>query len=210
MVKYKSATVYLFTMKILAFTDIHESKIKIDQIISKAKEVDILVDCGDFTRFGNDTKGVITKIAKTKKPFILIHGNHENPEEVKEICEKFDNVFFIHDKLYTIGNLQFFGHGGGGFSHRDKRLELIVPKVKQKLDKTKRLIYLNHAPPYGTKLDHMPPPFGHVGCTSVTKAIIELKPVIFLSGHIHETEGQKQKIGNTIALNPGRGKVITL
>lgn len=197
-------------MKILAFTDIHEDKEKIDQIIKKSKDVDILIDCGDFTWFGNDTRGIISKIAKTGKPFFLIHGNHEDPNEVQEIYDEFDNVKFIHDKLITIGNLQIFGHGGGGFSHEDKRLEVISKKVKLNLNSNKKLIYINHAPPYGTKLDLMPPPFGHVGCASVTKAIIDLKPAIFLSGHIHETEGKKQKIGETIALNPGKGKVITI
>jgi len=197
-------------MKILAFTDLHEDKEKIDQIIKKAKYVDILIDCGDFTWFGNKTREVITKIAKTEKPFFLIHGNHENPNEVQKISDEFDNVKFIHDKLITVGDIQIFGHGGGGFSYEDKKLEVVSKKVKLNLDSSKKLIYINHAPPYGTKFDLMPAPYGHVGCASVTKVIIDLKPVIFLTGHIHEGEGKQQKIGETIALNPGKGKVITI
>ncbi|MDP4012532.1 MAG: metallophosphoesterase [Candidatus Nanoarchaeia archaeon] len=196
-------------MKILAFTDIHENKIKIDQIIKKAKEVDLLICCGDFTWFGNDTEGVISKIAKTKKPWILLYGNHESPKEVEKIAKKYDNVIFLDDELYTFGDFQFFAHGGGGFSYRDKVLESKVKDLKKKLDKKKRLIFLTHAPPYGTKLDIMPFP-GHVGCQSITKAILELQPILYMCGHIHECEGNKDKIGKTLALNPGRGKVIII
>jgi len=183
-------------MKILAFTDIHESKSKIDQILKKSKDVDLLICCGDFTYFENDLKGVIKALAKANKPTIILHGNHEYAPNVKAICEKYDNMIFLNDSLYTFGNLQFFAHGGGGFSYTDKKLEVIAKKIEPKLDKSKKLIFITHAPPYGTKLDLLPFP-GHVGCQSIVKVIIDLKPVIHLSGHLHENEGKKDKIGNT-------------
>ena len=209
MTRYKNNVIPNKGMKILAFTDIHESKTKIENIIKEAKNVDLLICCGDFTYFSHDIKGVLTTLNKLDKPILLIHGNHENEDEVAILCKKFKNIKFIHNKVYYLGNFAFFGHGGGGFSHKDKELDMLSKDVKKKIDKTKKLIFLTHAPPYGTKLDNHPF-HGHVGCQSITKAIMELKPIIHLSGHIHETEGKKDKIGNTISLNPGKGKIITL
>ena len=209
MTRYKNNAISNINMKILAFTDIHESKTKIASILKEAKNVDLLVCCGDFTYFGHDTKGVLSALNKLDKPVILIHGNHENEDEVETLCNKFKNIKFIHNKVYYLGNFAFFGHGGGGFSHIDKELERLTKDVKKKVDKSKKLIFLTHAPPYGTKLDDIPF-YGHVGCQSITKAILELKPIIHLSGHIHETEGKKDKIGATLSLNPGKGKIITL
>ena len=136
-------------MKILAFTDIHENKNKIDQILKKAKEVDILVCTGDFTYFSNNTEGILKKLAKTNKPVILIHGNHESWTEVNEICKKYENLHFLHGDLITFEDVQFFGLGGGGFSYTDKKLEAAITKIKSKIDKKKKLVLLTHAPPYG-------------------------------------------------------------
>ena len=49
-------------MKILAFTDIHENKVKINTILKTAKDVDMLICCGDFTYFGHNTKGIIATL----------------------------------------------------------------------------------------------------------------------------------------------------
>ena len=196
-------------MKILAFTDIHENKAKIANILESARKVDLLVCCGDFTYFGHNTKGILSALAKANKPLILIHGNHEEAHEVKKACETIKNITYIHNKVYILGDFAFFGHGGGGFSYTDRELDLLTKEVKKKLDKTKKLIFITHAPPFGTKVD-LQPFYGHVGCQSIVKSIIELKPILHLCGHIHETEGKRDKIGNTITLNPGKGKIITL
>lgn len=196
-------------MKILAFTDIHENKVKISSIIKTAKDVDLLICCGDLTYFSHNLKGIIAALAKAGKPLIIIHGNHEGAQELKKICENFKNVIYLHNKVYITGNFAFFGHGGGGFSYVDGELDKITKELKKKLDKTKKLIFITHAPPFGTRTD-LQPHYGHVGCQSITKSIVELKPILHLSGHIHETEGKRDKIGNTITLNPGKGKIITL
>ncbi len=196
-------------MKILAFTDIHENKAKIANILENAKKADLLVCCGDFTYFGRNIKGILSKLAKSGKPLIIIHGNHEEAHELKKACESFKNVIYIHNKIYILGDFAFFGHGGGGFSYTDEQLDAITKEVKKKLDKTKKLIFITHAPPFGTKVDSQPF-YGHVGCQSVMKSILELNPILHLCGHIHETEGKKDRIGKTITLNPGKGKIIAL
>ena len=49
-------------MKILVFTDVHEKSKFIDILIKKAKNVDLLVCCGDLSWFGNSLENMIKKL----------------------------------------------------------------------------------------------------------------------------------------------------
>ena len=197
-------------MKILAFTDIHSDDKTIKMVLDKAKNADILICCGDFTFFGEDYKKVIKQLASCKKPVFMIHGNHEEGQDFEEF-NKYKNIIFFHKRLVKVtDNLYFFGFGGGGFSMSEPELEALIPKVKQKLKKDDKLILVTHAPPYKTELDVVPGQ-GNVGCMSIRKFITELKPIIALSGHIHEGFGLTDKIGNSILICPGdEGKIIEL
>jgi uncharacterized protein len=72
----------------------------------------------------------------------------------------------------------------------------------------KPTIWVMHAPPFGTHLD-MTKNKTHVGSIAIRSAIELKQPLLTLHGHIHEspyvTGHWLEKIGNTIAINPGRG-----
>ena len=197
-------------MKILAFTDVHSDQKTIKSLLERAKKVDILICCGDFTFFGQDYKKIIKQFASCKKPVFIIHGNHEEGNDLNEL-NKYENIHFVHKKIMKIkDNLYIFGFGGGGFSFTEDELEELIPKVKKNLKKKEKLILITHAPPYKTELDIVPP-FGHRGCMSIRKFITEIQPIIALSGHIHEGFGLSEKIKNTIAISPGdEGKIIEI
>ena len=62
-------------------------------------------------------------------------------------------------------------------------------------------------PDYGTTTDYMGT---HVGSKSARKLVQQLKPALVLSGHIHEAEGQKDKIGKTLLINPDTGLLLKI
>lgn len=188
-------------MKILAFVDTHGIKPAFDEILRKAKDADILVCAGDFTRWGESAEKWIQFLEKAGKPLILTHGNHEGGMEAAAVCKKYKFCIYLHRAAYEYGEYMFFGFGGGGFSERNAEFERVAEHVKKDA-KGKKLIVLTHGPPYGTTLDFVPET-GHRGCKSIRKFIEEASPMLCICGHIHETAGNTDMIGKTFVINPG-------
>lgn len=80
---------------------------------------------------------------------------------------------------------------------------LVLPKPAD----FKKTIYVMHSPPFETKLDLIE---GGKSCgsRSIKKFIENFQPLLTLHGHIHEspklTGSYKDRIGNTISINPGQ------
>lgn len=194
-------------MKIYTFTDIHSNMKLLNKVIANArkKEVDFIVTQGDLSFFNQDLDKVLKKL-KCEIPVIAIPGNHEDEEEMRELCGKL-GIIYLHKATFEINDYVFIGYGNDGFGLEDDELERFIKKVNLK---NKKVITLSHGPPYGTALDYIPR-LGFVGCKSVNKMIKKFKPILHLCGHIHETFGLKDKIGNTVIVNPGPlGRVIEL
>ncbi|MBU2638220.1 MAG: metallophosphoesterase family protein [Nanoarchaeota archaeon] len=188
-------------MKILAFVDTHGSKRAFDEILKRARQADILVCAGDLTMWGESTEKWIKFLEKAGKPMVIVPGNHESEREISEICKKYKYCIYLHRAAYEYGEYMFFGFGGGGFSEGNADFERIGKHV-EKDAKGKRLILITHGPPYGTALDSLPGS-GHRGCRSIRRFIEEVKPMIAISGHLHETAGNTDLIGKTFVINPG-------
>ncbi|MBI1972686.1 metallophosphoesterase family protein [Candidatus Woesearchaeota archaeon] len=187
-------------MNILAFTDVHANKKMLLTLVKKAKQADLLICCGDISVFEQGFKQSLKILTHVEKPLLLIHGNHEEERTVEDVRMKY--VIPFHRKPYRIANYLFLGHGGGGFSMVDRKLEKRLPHLKAKIHPGDKVIFVTHAPPHHTELDYLPL-FGHVGCRSITKALRELKPQLFLCGHLHENFNVRQKMDKTLLLNPG-------
>lgn len=197
-------------MKILAFVDTHGSLAYISRVISTAKreKPDFLICAGDLTFFGSKLKQLILKLKSAKIPLIIIPGNHETNQELKQISE--ESIICLDRATYTIGDYTFFGYSEGGFLERDPEFEKIAEKVKKSLVKNKKLILIFHAPPYGTNTDKILG-VGHVGNKSLRKFIEQTKPKLVICGHIHECENKKDKIKDSLIINPGpKGKILEI
>ncbi len=196
-------------MKLFTFTDTHGNLKKIDKIITQIKQEqpNIIICAGDISNFGKNLKESIEKFKEINIPFLIIPGNHETELDIREIANKFDFVINLHKASYEINNYIFFGFGEGGFTIENKRFEKIIPKFKKTLNKDSKTILVTHAPPYKTKLDSLKV---HVGCKSVRKFIEEIKPILHISGHIHENKNMIDTIGKTVVINPGDGKIIEI
>ncbi len=88
-----------------------------------------------------------------------------------------------------------------------------IEALAEQIEDMDRAIFNIHVPPYGTGLDDAPELADEmtrksggtlvpVGSTAVRDAILKYQPMLSLHGHIHESRGS-QKLGRTIAINPG-------
>ncbi len=194
-------------MKILAFADLHANIIAYEKIKKKIKKEkpDIIFCLGDLSFFEQYLEAVLRRLNELKIPVFVIHGNHETGPVLKKLCQRYPYLIFAHNKITSIGPYTIISHGGGGFytrgkSGRDKDFDRLIKNNRKKLKG--KLILLTHAPPRNTKLDYINWA-GHVGCESYAEFIRKYKPVIALSGHLHENFRVKQKKGKTLICNPG-------
>ncbi len=195
-------------MKILAFVDTHGDKKAVKQLIKKAKNVDLMICAGDISDWGTKEKETLDALQKANKPMILLPGNHEFEDSLMQLSKKYDYITYLHKASYEVDNYLFFAYGSGGFALENKDFEKTAKEFKKTIKKDNIVILITHGPPYGTKLDHLPG-LGFRGCKSLRKFIAEVKPMLHISGHLHETAGDTEVLDKTVLVNPGPyGKII--
>jgi len=191
-------------MKLLAFTDFHASIValrKVRENILRHKP-DLAVCCGDLTVFEQNIVSVMRVLGSLPVKLLLIHGNHERPHVVARLAKKYKNIIWLHKRTYQVGDVLFVGYGGQGFVRRDLEFERFMRSNDTDVRKAGRVVLVTHQPPFKTKLDRLY--WSYVGNESFSASIKKYKNIVLaLSGHIHETFGKKDKLGNALVLNPG-------
>jgi hypothetical protein len=196
-------------MKILAFTDMHGdlralARIKLTAIKEKP---DLIICTGDISIFGAQLNMMLSQINKTGIQTIIIPGNHETEHEIREEIKGFEHIKEVHKREFRKDNYLIIGYGEGGFAIKDPEFDKFAKEIKKRIQPADKVILLTHQPPYGTKVDKIGTYY--TGNKSITKFIKETQPILAISGHIHENEGKKDKIGKTLILNPGyKGMII--
>ena len=183
-------------MKILNFVDMHGSVKVLSKIKEMAENADLIICAGDFSVWGRAQEAILRQFNSLKKPFIIIQGNHESDAEVNGFCKEFKNLNYAHKRLLNVGEFLIVGYGGGGFSERDKDFEDFIEEVKDEL-KDKKIIFVTHAPPYGTTLDELPK--GHGGCKSF-KEFLD-KGIIIKTRRVGKSDMYKLNMDNETAKN---------
>ncbi|MBI4147722.1 metallophosphoesterase family protein [Candidatus Woesearchaeota archaeon] len=199
-------------MKLLAFTDFHASIValrKVRENILRHKP-DLAVCCGDLTVFEQNIVPVMRVLGAIPVKLLLIHGNHEQPHVVARLAKKYKNIVWLHKRTYRVGDVLFVGYGGQGFVRRDLEFERFMRSIDTDVRKAGRVVLVTHQPPFKTKLDRLY--WSYVGNESFSNSIKKHKNIVLaLSGHIHETFGKKDKLGNALVLNPGPfGTIVSL
>lgn len=164
-----------------------------------------------MTIFEEGLDVILNKLSKMGKKVLLVHGNHETDTVMRRLCKKYGNLLFIHNNHYKSNSCIFFGHGGGGFSLREPGFYLTGKKFVKIIKKNqgKRIIFVTHAPPYGTRLDLIVGE--HCGNKTYRDFISKNKVDLHICGHLHENFNKEDKIKKTRIVNPGPyGKVIRL
>ena len=193
-------------MIILVFVDTHGNIESLRKLKKKAEKSDLVLCAGDITIFEDKLKKMLKIINGFGKKILIIHGNHESEEAMRDLCKDYDNIVFLHKEFFEKNNILFAGYGGGGFALEDKEFEKFARKIRNKRE-GKQLIMLVHQPPYGNKTDLVVKE--HAGNKSYSEFIKKERPVVVICGHLHENENIQDKIGKSLIINPGpEGKLI--
>lgn len=195
-------------MKALLCSDIHNHKESLVLLKQKSKGVDFVICAGDMSIWGSNLNKVLFEMNSWGKKVFVIHGNHEALDETKRICESLENLIFFNGEVAEFQSLKLIGWGGGGFSLQDRGFERFVEGLEIK--DFSRSILVTHAPPFETCLDETQPGV-FVGNESIKQFIVKNKPLIAVSGHIHETAGMVCNLNDVVLINPGpEGVVVEL
>jgi Icc-related predicted phosphoesterase len=195
-------------MRILAFADMHGSLAALKTIKEKAasENVDCILCAGDFTVFGKDMNALLKSFDDMGKPFLLIHGNHEDEDDLRKKSKEFKHIKFIHSATCRKNNYLFFGWGGGGFSKTDKQFEQFTQTSTKEIRPNDKLVLIAHQPPYGTTTDTISG--NKTGNKSFNTFIEKYRPDLVICGHIHENFNKEDRIGKTRIINPGKTGMI--
>jgi uncharacterized protein len=202
-------------MKVLFFVDTHGMEEFMPELRYKARNADLLVCAGDFTIFENNIGALLAQLNSMEKKILIIPGNHEGASTIIAEAGGMQNIKCIHGSHHVEGDIIFLGYGGGGFAIEDHKFDIVaenfmkeLKKLEQETGKKYRIVLVTHAPPYGVSIDDLGT---HVGCRNFTAFIKRHRPILSVSGHIHEYAGAEDQLGDTRVINPGpRGIMIEL
>ncbi len=191
-------------MRVLAFTDVHSEKEAEREILKKMEDVDIAICAGDLANFGKMDWEFIEEMDGFGIPIFFVHGTHEDEEIAKKI-DDYRNWHWVHNDIFEFNGLKISGYGDLEFRRGDRELLRLIDR----LEGEERVLFVSHIPPFGTSLDLLID--RHVGNELLTILIYEIKPILYVCGHLHENFGMKEKILETLIINPGPyGEVIEI
>ncbi len=198
-------------MKIFAFSDFHESRFALKEILAKLRKnrVELVICLGDLAVFGHRINLEMVKRIKDaagKVPFLVIPGNHETPLMVERLCKEL-GLINLHNRFFEVSRKKLFGIGGSlstPFNTPYENKEGFYEKVFCKLEGVDILIL--HNPVYKTKLDFLDGM--NLGTRSARKYIEKNQPELVLCGHLHEHAHESDRIGKSRIINPGAGGEI--
>ena len=197
-------------MKFLAFVDVHLDVAAVKALAVRAQKADIdfLLCAGDLSQFGKGLREALEVFAACKKPLYMIPGNHETDALLTEVEKPFPFLHNLHRRAVQIGSYVFLGYGEGGFAQEDPAFRKLAREWYGTYN-GQNLVLVTHGPPYGTKIDVLNQ--RQVGNLDFRKFIERMKPKVAICGHLHETAGVMDEIGETKVINPGwDGMVVEL
>ncbi len=201
-------------MKILVLADIHGRLELLDKVVDKAlgEKFDLVICAGNLTDYFDNPLDleqidvadmVVQKLLLLRKPFFCIPGNHD-PYEVVDLFENYG--INLHDRSKIFNGIMFVGFGGAQTPFNTV-FEPSEEEVADGLDynskkaEAGKFILVVHNPPRDTKMDKILSG-EHVGYKAVRDFILNKKPLLCISAHIHEGAGE-DKLGQTVLFYPG-------
>ena len=190
-------------MKFLVFTDLHQKASVVDKIneVIERSGAEFVVCLGDVTDFGTgaDAARILSSI---KSKVYAIPGNCDPLDFAESIS---DVAVDMHGNAAEVGGYRLVGLGGSNVTIFNTPFELDEDDLYDGLDgiSEEGMILMTHAPSYGI-LDQIPSGQS-VGSPAVRRIVDEYRPILAMSGHIHEAFGVVVSDGTTF-LNPGPAK----
>jgi uncharacterized protein len=194
-------------VKILIFSDIHNSRKALEAVV--AREADVYIDAGDLVSFQKGLREVGEVLKPLGERLWVLPGNHETHEDMRTLCARHGFVDF-HRQLRTLegaaGRTYWAGLGYSNITPFKTPGEYSEPEIAAALAAfagRAPLYLVIHVPPLGTKLDEFAPG-KHAGSSALRAWVERAQPAYLFCGHIHETAGMCDTIGRTECVNVGK------
>lgn len=200
-------------MRLLVIADVHGKYEILQNIMDSVSGdgFDAVIAPGDFTDMFDIPSNfsqldvadiVIQKLLIPNKPLLCVPGNHD-PYEILDVFD--DYGVNMHGKTRKVAGV-VFGGWGGAVTPFNTLLEPPEEETKEVLAKVLKnvsgqWVLIAHAPPKGTSLD-MVKPKTHVGSAAIRDIILNKKPALTITAHIHENSGI-DKVGESTVFYPG-------
>jgi uncharacterized protein len=190
-------------VKILAFSDLHRDLGQAAKLVEMAAEADVVIGAGDFASVHEGLEETIGALAPIEAPTVLVPGNNETEEALREAAEAWDAATVLHGGGATIGGAELYGLGAGvpitpwdwSFDLDDEAAAAMLAPCPE------GAILVLHSPPQG----HCDANGAgdHFGSAALLGAIEEKHPRLAVCGHIHESWGCESQVGETPVRNLG-------
>lgn len=189
-------------MKLLAFSDLHRDLGQAEKLVEMSAEADVVIGAGDFASIHEGLGETIDALAAIETPTVLVPGNNETEEALREAAAGWEAATVLHGETATIAGAEFFGLGAGvpvtpwdwSFDLDDAAAGAMIG------DCPEGAILVLHSPPKGHCDSNGG---GHFGSPALLEGIEERRPRIAVCGHIHESWGCESRIGETPVRNLG-------
>ncbi len=194
-------------MKVLIFSDIHGDLRALERIASQ--QADVYISDGDLSNFGKGLERCGEILKPLGQRVWVLPGNHETQSENHSFCEHYGFLDF-HRQVRSLesasGITQWAGLGYSNITPFDTPGEYSEEEIGKALaafDEMKSLHLVVHFPPLNTRLDEFAPG-KHCGSPTLREWVTRDQPAYLFCGHIHETAGRSDHIGQTQCINVGK------
>jgi uncharacterized protein len=190
-------------VRVLAFSDLHRDVQGARKAVERAAQTDVVAAVGDLATMHRGLEEMIDVLRAIDRPVLLVPGNNETDEALRQACAGWTNATVLHGEATTVEGVTFFGLGGGiPVTPWDWSFDVMEEDAERLLT----------ALPAGAVLLSHSPPKGHVdkglGSAAVLRAIENKQPQIVLCGHVHECWGQESRVGDVPVRNLGPDAAI--
>jgi Icc-related predicted phosphoesterase len=191
-------------MRLLLFSDLHRDTGAAADLVSRARNADVVVGAGDYSTVHRGLDEIISILQQIEAPTILVPGNNETADELRQVCSEWESAYVLHGNGVTVGGMTFFGLGGGvpvtpfgswSYDFTEQEALVLLSECPAKC------VLVSHSPPKGVV--DMSSDGENLGSTAVRDTVIAQNPWLVVCGHLHPSGGQHGMLGETTVVNAG-------
>jgi Icc-related predicted phosphoesterase len=191
-------------VRLLAFSDLHRDLGQAQRLAEMSAEADVVIGAGDFASIHEGLEEAIEALAAIEKPTVLVPGNNETEEALREAAAVWATAVVLHGEGTRIEGSEFFGLGAGvPITPWDWSFDLDDAAAAEMLRGCPEgAIMVLHSPPRG-HCDVGGAGGDHFGSEALLHGIADRRPRLAVCGHIHESWGCESRIDATPLHNLG-------
>ena len=190
-------------MKLLIFSDIHGDKAALKRLLDI--DADYYFAAGDLVNWSRGLDQIGEMLQRRAERMYVLPGNHESPEDIARVCERY-GLHDFHGAQLEVNGTHIAGLGCSSPTPFNTPGEYSEAEIAERLAPfagLRPLVLICHCPPRNTALDQIHKGL-HAGSTAIGEFIEREQPTRFFCGHVHECAGVSIRIGETQAMNVGK------